>query len=215
MMKFLRDEPVWTQAAVQIIATLAATLGFHLTVDQLGALNLFVLLVGAIVTRRFTRAKANSIPVPSVIVGSHGPEPITASTPRAAVIPAQSPKERLPMNIGNWFDSIFKKPWLDVVHGVEHSPETLALQAKAEADIAAAKDAVATAVASHEAAAQASVSGVVDNALNAGLSHIPVIGPLITGEADAVANNFTDNAIHSLIGKLEGFLSPGFNAPAI
>lgn len=204
--KLFDDEPVLVRGAVLIVFMLASWLGLPVSEHAKDAIN----LVGLGAYLFITRMKVT--PNHQVVLKTADlPQP----QPSAAVPPAQSPKERLPMNIGNWFDSIFKKPWLDVVHGVEHSPETLALQAKAEADIAAAKDAVATAVASHEAAAQASVSGVVDNALNAGLSHIPVIGPLITGEADAVANNFTDNAIHSLIGKLEGFLSPGFNAPAI
>lgn len=148
MMKFLRDEPVWTQAAVQIIATLAATLGFHLTVDQLGALNLFVLLVGAIVTRRFTRAKANSIPVPSVIVGSHGPELITASTPRAAVIPAQ-PKEH-EMDIQEFEDTakarvaavlaVADAAWAALPEGFRHDAiDALGKAVNGLADVAAAQ----------------------------------------------------------------------------
>jgi hypothetical protein len=192
MLASLRREPVRVQIAALILVTIVTRLGVHIDATAELLIDGAAFWLAAEVTRLFTRP---------------------TTKPSAAVSPAS--KERLPMNIGNIFDSWFKKPWLDVVHGVEHSPETLALQAKAEADIAAAKDAVAAAVASHEAAAQASVSGVVDNALNSGLAHVPVIGPLVSGEADAVANNFTDNAIHSLIGKLEGFLSPGFNAPPV
>lgn len=119
------------------------------------------------------------------------------------------------MNLGNLFDSIFKKPWLDTVHAVEHSPETVALITTAEADIGAARTALATAVASHEAAAQATVKGFIDPAIDAIAERVPVIGGLIRGEADAAANATTDNVIHALIGRLEGFLSPDFNKPPL
>lgn len=114
-------------------------------------------------------------------------------------------------NFGNWFDSIFKKPWLALTSDVAATltPEAVSLQAIAESKIAAAKQAAAEALDAHTAAVEAMVTTPVDNAIAAGASHLPgPVAALLTGAAEATANDFTDSFIHGWISKLEGFLSP-------
>lgn len=113
-------------------------------------------------------------------------------------------------DLGNIFDSLFKTPWLNLVHEGESlfSEEVKNLQADAEAKIESARASLAAAVDAHQAAVEASVSGVVDSGIKALADHLPIVGPLLAGQAEAAANDATDTVIHSLIAKLETFLSP-------
>jgi hypothetical protein len=122
-------------------------------------------------------------------------------------------------NAGNIFDSIVKPTWLNIVHAFEGVVEpTLVAQAKTDVqtatDAAAAAVAAATPVTTAAATASSSVQAVIDQGANAvvnaavsKLSDVPVIGPLIVGDGEAVADEATDAGISALITYLQGKLS--------
>lgn len=112
-------------------------------------------------------------------------------------------------DLGNWFDSVFKAPFENLVHEGEQwlTDDAKNLIGQAQADAEVAKQAVATAAASQATALEAAVKPHVDAAIGAIADKVPVIGGLIKGEAEAQANSATDAIINGLIAALTGKLS--------
>ena len=123
-------------------------------------------------------------------------------------------------NVSAIFDSIFKPTWLAIVHKFEGVVEpTVIAQAKADVQTAAAAVETATQAAvpaqAASATASTSVQAVLDQGANAlvntavaRLGDVPIIGPLIVGEAEAEADEATDAGINSLMTFLADKLSP-------
>lgn len=113
-------------------------------------------------------------------------------------------------DLGNWFDSIFKKPWLGLVHEGEDffSEDAKGLQAQAEADIEAAKQAAAKALTSHEAAVAASITPLVNQGVDAVAGSVPILGGFLKGQAEKAADAGTVAVVNGIINELAGAIDP-------
>jgi hypothetical protein len=118
-------------------------------------------------------------------------------------------------NFGNWFDSLFKKPWLNLVNEGESAitAETQALITDAEAKIESARAAAAQALEAHQAAEAAVITPIVNTGIQAVAEKIPVIGAILGGQAQKAADAGTVAVIRGITTALENLIDPSFNEP--
>lgn len=100
---------------------------------------------------------------------------------------------------GNILDNIFKNPFENLVHAGESW-----LSTEAASLFETAKAQAAQAAATQQQALEASLQPAVTAAATGIAEKVPVIGPLIAGEAGAVANEGTDAIIDGIINFLQG-----------
>jgi hypothetical protein len=142
----------------------------------------------------------------------------TTPKPSAAAKPARNPPSQLPsqlqeqppmFDLAGFFTTTFETPLATLVKEGEEffSEDARNLVAQAQADLEVARQAAATAVASKAAALDAFAKEHVDAIISAAADKAPIVGPLLKGEATAIANSATDAVLGGAIARLQALLS--------